>query len=549
MSKPLIQVDNLAKSYGYHEIFTNISFLIREGERIALVGPNGVGKSTVLKILANLESADNGTITCFHQQLTISYVPQEPDFGSAGSPWEALLGTGEAISRFGFTKVEAQLPITALSGGQKTRLALARAWLSRPELLLLDEPTNHLDQAGLEWLTKFVKTYSGTVLVVSHDRYFLDSVVSRVIELAPTQAREYTGNYTDYRQAKQAAYNQQMARYQGEQKRIRRIEDSIQQQLNWFARSHRAAGQDDFLRARSKRLAKTAKARIKRLEAMKQSSVERPKEEAKVYLPGFSNRSAGRRIIHAQELTHSFEKQLFKPSNFSVSRGDKVGIVGPNGCGKTTLLNLILGRLTPIGGDLWVSPGAKIGYLDQELKELNPDETVLAEVLKAFGLHTSEAITRARTLLGCFLFSADDIDKPIGVLSTGERKRVALVKLLISSFNLLILDEPTDHLDLPTREVLEEVLIAYQGTLLLVSHDRYLREKVCTNNLVFKDQEIISDRGQAEKEPNEDDQFLLRLKLAQLDAELTAMSREDPGYQDREREYFAVAEKLWGRKG
>ncbi|MCL4517216.1 MAG: ATP-binding cassette domain-containing protein [Firmicutes bacterium] len=582
MLRPLVQVDKLTKSYGFHDILKDISFLIREGEKVALIGPNGVGKSTVLKILAGVEVPTSGTITWFQDRLLIAYVPQDPDFASENTPWNVLLAeearlgsaarasAAEALSRFRFTRAESQLRISALSGGQKTRLALARTWLSRPELMLLDEPTNHLDQDGLHWLKDFVRGYPGTVLVVSHDRYFLDSVVSRVIELSPTQAVEYEGTYTDYREAKQAAYVQQLAQYESEQKRIHKLEEAIDRQLQWFEKSHRDAGKDsdirigvkEFYRGRAKRIARRAKSNLKRLEGMKESSVEKPKEEAGITLRGFNEGASGQRILLAEELTQSFDKLLFRSANFSVFRGEKVGIVGANGCGKTTLLNLVLSRLTPTEGSLWVTPGARIGYLDQELESLDPGVTVLEEVMKVAEWHAAEAVTRARTMLGCFLFSAEDIGKRICVLSTGERKRVALVKLLLSSFNLLLLDEPTDHFDLPAREKLEEALQAYTGTLLLVSHDRYLLRRVCTKLLAIEGQRIATYADYDEYErrrqrktqsqqdalsegsrPSKDERLLLEIRMAWLQSELSHMSREDPRHQALEQEFFAIVRR------
>lgn len=593
MFRPLVQISQLSKAFGYRVIFSDINFLIREGEKAALVGPNGIGKTTLLKVLAGLEQPTSGSVQPYKEGLLVKYVPQDPQFDVKSTPWGVLesaeksLGTvalasaAEAISRFQFTKAEAQLPIENLSGGQKTRLALAAAWLSQPDLLLLDEPTNHLDQAGLDWLQGFVASYPGTVLIVSHDRYFLDQVVSRVIELTSTKANEYQGNYTDYRRAKEQAFQNQMAQYESEQKRIRKIEEAIDRQMRWFEKSHRDAGKNseirmgtkEFYRARAKRIARQAKSRIKRLEAMKERSVDKPKAEQTISLTGFHEEASGRRLILAQDLAKSFDKQLFKSANFSVLRGEKVGIVGPNGCGKTTLLKLVLGKETPSAGELWVTPGARIGYLDQELASLDTRRTVLDEVMAVFASHTPEHRTQARTLLGCFLFSADDIDKPVQVLSTGQRKRVALIKLLLSQFNILLLDEPTDHLDLPSREKLEEAMIAYRGALLLVSHDRYLLNRVCDKILAFENGTIVTyvggyseyqqakaganpknnrraevsqaaDRTKGESALSPDERILLETRLARINSELALMSKDDPEYEETEAQFFEIVRKL-----
>lgn len=579
MSKPLVQIQDLSKSYGFREIVKNINFIVRENEKVALVGPNGVGKSTLLRIIAGLEAPTSGTVRFFRKPLSIGYIPQDPDFSTELTAWDVLLeeqarlgsaaqaSAAEAISRFGITKAEADLPVAFLSGGQRTRLALARMWLSRPEFLLLDEPTNHLDMDGLMWLEDFVRKYPGTALVVSHDRYFLDRVVSRVVELAPDRATEYAGTYTDYRRAKAKAFEEQLARYKAEQKEIRRIEEAIERQMRWFEKAHRDAGKnteirssEHFYRARAKRAAKRAKATVKRLESMKARSVEKPRPERAITLAGFNEGAAGRRIVVAEDLTKSFDKPLFEGSDFSILRGEKVGIVGPNGAGKTTLVRMILGEESPSAGTLWVSPGVKAGYLDQELSGLNPEASVLDEVLSLFPRRSKEVVTRVRTFLGCFLFSGDDVEKQIRVLSTGERKRVALLKLLLSDYNLLVLDEPTEHLDLPAREKLEEALSAYSGTLLLVSHDRYLLSRVCTKVLAIEERRIRTYLGgfeeywekrkaaQTARAPDTQgpsvERLLLETRLAYLSSTLALMSKDDPEYAALEGEFFRVARKL-----
>lgn len=629
MSRPIVQILGLSKSYGFREIVKNIDFIVREGEKVALVGPNGVGKSTLLKIIAGHEAPTSGTVRFFRKPLSIGYLPQDPDFGATPTAWDVLLeeqerlgfaaqaSAAEAISRFGFTQAEAGLPVDNLSGGQKTRLALARMWLSQPEFLLLDEPTNQLDMDGLIWLEGFVRRYSGTVLVVSHDRYFLDRVVSRVVELAPDRATEYSGTYTDYRRAKAKAFEEQLARYEAEQKGIRRIEEAIDRQMRWFEKAHRGAGKNTeiraskyFYRARAKRAAKRAKATVKRLESMKDRSVEKPRPERAITLAGLSEGAGGRRIVVAKGLGKSFGKPLFEGSNFAVLRGEKVGIVGPNGSGKTTLIRMILGEEPPSAGTLWVSPGVKAGYLSQELADLDHKASVLGEVLSLFPEHTKEVVTKVRTLLGRSLFSGDDVEKRIGVLSTGERKRVALVKLLLSDYNLLVLDEPTEHLDLPAREKLEEALSAYSGTLLLVSHDRYLLSRVCTKVIAIEEGRIrtylggfeeywekrkaaqtarsqnrqrplaeghtstVRDRGSTtegdapmssggarelrmddcraaspDRKLTKDERLLLETRLAGLNSRLAFMSKDDPEYAAVESEFFQVARELRSANG
>ena len=568
---PILRADNLAKSFGFHQIFTDVSLLLKSGEKVALVGANGIGKSTLLRILAGIETADSGTITVLQEPMLCRYVPQMPECGLS-TAWDILsqeerrLGVlargtaAEAVSRFGFTEEEAHLATSRLSGGQQTRLALAKAWLCQPDLLLLDEPTNHLDLAALEWLEGFVSSYPGSILVVSHDRVFLDNVAERVMELRKDGITEYQGNYTDYRDAKAKTSALQMAQYESEQKRIRQLEAAIDQQMRWFEQSHHSAGQHDFYRGKAKKLAKTAKARIKRLEAMKKSSVTKPRPEKSIALQGFGSLDTGRRLVLAEDLAKSFDKMLFRDANFSVLRGDKIALIGPNGSGKTTLLEMILGREDPSAGRLWVSPGASVGYLDQGMDELNIQNTILEEVLLTLPQQTKEEITRVRTFLANLLFRADDLEKPICVLSVGEKKRVAMAKLVLSNFNLLLLDEPTNHLDLPSREALEEALVAYQGTWVLVSHDRYLLRKVCNKVIAITDGRIVTYPGsfreyetRLEEASDQDggvgtlsseERLVLETRLAQLSSELGLIPKDDPMYQELERDFLDIARRL-----
>jgi macrolide transport system ATP-binding/permease protein len=554
---------------------------LREGGRVALVGPNGVGKSTLIKILAGKENATSGTVTFFDNTSTVGYVPQDIDFDPTVTPWDVLtderfrLGSpslseaAEALSKFGFTDADSELLISNLSGGEKTKLALARVWLFRPDILLLDEPTNYLDHAALDRLEDIVRGYPGTILLVSHDRYFLDRTVERIIELSPHGVVEYRGNYTAYREMKEKDFASHLARYEKEQKEIRRIQVAIDRQKRWAEKAHRDAGTHDFYRRKAKEAAQRAKGVVSRLEAFKKTSISKPKQEKAITFDGFQGEGGGRVIVTADGLTKAFDKLLFKESDFSVQRGDKVGIVGANGSGKTTLLKLILGQELPSEGAIWVSPGVRIGYVDQQLEHFDPKVSVLEEVLSSFESQSPELVTKVRTMLGCFLFTPDDIDKSMEVLSPGEKKRVALIKLLMSNLNVLLLDEPTEHLDLLSREKLEEALASYRGTVILVSHDRYLLKKVCTRVLSIENQTIrtylggfkeyhesykAKDRRQAvdkakwdqEASPKlcTEERLLLETRLARLNSQLSMMTKGDPDYQDIEKEFFEIAGRL-----
>lgn len=590
--RPLLYANHLGKSYGYHQVFHNVSFIVREGERVALVGRNGVGKTTLLRILAGLEEPSEGSLEWFQAGLRVSYHPQEPHFPDRrtvrrlAEEAAATAGrdAGDAryfLKRFGFTAHEAELSPAELSGGQRTRLGLMLQSFARPDFLLLDEPTNYLDEEGLRWLEAFLLGFAGSVLVVSHDRYFLDRVAERVIELSPGGAREFPGNYTSYRRAKEAAYRKQMADYAAQERRIRHLEEAIERQMEWFHKAHRNAGKRSelraaapFYRAKAKKLARSAKAKMKRLEALKARAVEKPKPEPSLKSATFASEAAGKGLILAEALEKSYGKCLFAGSSFSILRGEKVGVVGPNGSGKTTLLRLICGEEEPTSGSLWRSPGLKIGLLDQEVQRLQPGSTVLEEALSATADRSAEAVTRVRTLLHHFLFREEELAKRVETLSAGQRKRLALLKLTLSDFNLLALDEPTEHLDIDSRERLEEALRAYEGTLILISHDRYLLERVCTKILAIDEGRIVTHYGgynayRERRQPGSpepfapggdagnrggalphgealspDERLLLEVRLAELGAKLAEAEKGSEEYQALAGEYDRIARAL-----
>ncbi|HHW10387.1 MAG TPA: ABC-F family ATP-binding cassette domain-containing protein [Firmicutes bacterium] len=502
MSQTLLRVTNLAKSFGWYTVFHNVNFILSTGEKAALVGPNGVGKSTLFRILAGLDEPTFGSVTYLSDRVTCGYLPQYPEFGPAAtavavlSAEEAMLGAAarataaEALARFGFSGADANLPAEHLSGGQKTRLALARIWLSLPDLLLLDEPTNHLDYEGIAWLEGFVRDYPHTVLVISHDRYFLNQVAGRILELSPNGITAYNGNYDNYRQQKEAAFQQQLRNYTNTQREIKRIEAAIDRQMRWFLAAHRRAGQHDFYRSKAKKGAQRAKATIKRLERLKERSVEKPKAQAAISLQLDQEQRTGNRVFLATDLGHAYSRPLFRHADFAILHGEKVGIIGPNGAGKTTLLRLLLGEEQPTWGNVWRTPSLRPGYLEQEMESLDLSATLLDGVLSLLPVRTPEGRQRTCYLLASFLFPQETWCKPLQALSYGERKRVALIRLLLCGYNVLVLDEPTNHLDLPAREKLEEALRAYDGTILVVSHDRYLIQNVCTKVLCIRDERI-----------------------------------------------------------
>lgn len=510
----LLQVSNISKSYGVTPILSQISMQVLERERIGLVGVNGAGKSTLLKIIAGEMTPDSGDI---HKpkDLKLGYLAQnsglqsdrtiieemravfahliqaeqelrelevriaDPDLHSdekkyadildryaKRSDWFKENGGFEINTRInsvlhgmGFGSFNQETPIATLSGGQKTRLALARILLQAPDLLMLDEPTNYLDIETLTWLEGYLRGYPGAIVVVSHDRYFLDALADTIIEIERHAAKRYTGNYSRYSELKAADYETNLKHYEKQQEEIERMEQFIQRNI---------------VRAST---TKRAQSRRKALEKMER--VDKPLGDLKKAHFSFEiERMSGKDVLAADGLSVEFpgrEQPLFRNVSFKLTRGETVALIGPNGIGKSTLLKTLVGQLEPATGTIQFGTHVKLGYYDQEHTRLNGQNTILEELWSAYP-HLEE--TRIRTVLGNFLFSGEDVLKRISSLSGGEKARVSLSKLMLAEANLLILDEPTNHLDLFSKEVLEAALLDYEGTLFFISHDRYFLNKM-----------------------------------------------------------------------
>jgi len=503
----LLQASGIQKSFGTDSILTNINLEVQSGERVALVGRNGCGKSTLLKIITGVEPYDAGELS-FGKDVSIGYLEQNSTLQSSRSIYQELESVFaellvkekrlrvleqeiakdhsekrleeydrllEEFTRaggytyhaeiqsvmhgLGFQNYSPDTPIGSLSGGQKTRISLGKLLLKKPDLLILDEPTNHLDIETLTWLENYLRHYPGAILVVSHDRYFLDKLVNKIYEISRGVSHRYTGNYSAYLQQKAADYERQMKLYEKQQKEIKNLEDFIQRNI---ARASTT---------------KRAQSRRKKLEKM--TIIERPKGDDKTAGIRFDiKKISGNDVLSAQDLSIGYgDKAIAKRLSFRLYREDSVALVGPNGMGKTTLLKTIIGALKPLEGSIRLGANVSIGYFDQEQKGLTPNKTVLNELWDDYPLMNEEDI---RTVLGSFLFTGDDVLKTVASLSGGERARLALAKLMMRRDNFLILDEPTNHLDLPSKEALEAALIDFPGTLLFVSHDRYFINRIAT---------------------------------------------------------------------
>lgn len=491
----LLKASGIRKSYGIRDVLMDVSCQIARGERVGLIGPNGCGKSTLLKILAGELKPDGGHVGAPGRPV-VAYLPQESDLpqhlplleavteGLADPPpaWEVE----EILGGFRFPETCWSQPVQTLSGGEQTRLMLARLLLRAPDLLLLDEPTNHLDLRMLEWLEGYLKRYRGAVLVISHDRRFLDHSVGRILELDGGRIREFGGNYSFYVQKKEEERRRQQIEYQRQQEEIQALQEFISRALG---RAHGISegpkrGRDFYGRVASK-VAKQAKAAQRRMDRI--DRVKKPWESDGLMAQFQPEGRHGQWAVQAQGISKAYgEKQLFAGVHLDISYGERVAVIGPNGAGKTTLLRVLLGQEPPDAGEVRVGPSVEVGYLAQHQENLNPEQTLLQALMD----EQTTTETEARKLLACFLFRRDDVFKKIGLLSSGERVRLALAKLLASGCNLMVLDEPTHHLDIPTRERMEEALQSYRGTLLLVSHDRLLLDRLAERLVILEDGEV-----------------------------------------------------------
>jgi macrolide transport system ATP-binding/permease protein len=483
----------LEKEYDGLPVFRGVSFKLYGGEKVGLVGANGSGKSTLLKILAGEIAPDRGSFAWIGQDLSRAYLPQQ-DLWAPGASLEAQIreASDEMLSRCGITRELMHLPAGRLSGGEKVRAALARALTGKPYVLLLDEPTSHLDMQGLVWLETLIKSYPGTVLVVSHDRHFLDAVTTRVLEIREGSLKSYPGNYSAFAAQRRAERVREIEEYRRHIKEKKRLEAAVARQVQWAQAAHADAdeagremkGAEVFYRSKSAAMMRRAKATVKRIERMR---VEKPQRERHMRVRLDGSAGVGKNLVLAQGLGFSYdgERWLFRDSSFYIQRNDRVVVTGANGSGKTTLLKLVLGEMPPSEGTLYVSP-VVTSSLAQESAGLDPDNTVLEEVSG----NSAADQPGARALLGCLLFSGEDVWKPVGVLSAGEKVRVALAKILLGPSNLLVLDEPTNGLDLAARECVEDALAGYTGTMIVVSHDRYLLERLGTRVLSIEDGRI-----------------------------------------------------------
>lgn len=526
----VLSCSNISKTFFVDPIIENIAFSINNGEKIGLVGANGAGKSTLFKIIAGEMSQDTGDIfmpkdikcgyleqnthiTSHHtvleeaRQVFKALMDMEADLRSLEAQIADMADTSDekmnrllddyahlsekfaesngygyeseikgVLKGLGFAENEFDKTIDQLSGGQKTRVIMAKLLLQKPDIMLLDEPTNHLDIDAIEWLERFVKDYRGAVVIVSHDRYFLDATVDKIFHLSHNHLNIYTGNYTTFIEKQDIARELQEKKYVEQQKDIKKQEEMIR----------------TFMQRGSKRNIRQAKSRQVKLD--KVELLDRPDaEEAQVRLKFSPAIESGKDVLKVDAMSKSFgDMTLFKDLCFDIYRGDKIGLIGPNGVGKTSLFKILLGLLPADSGDIWKGSNVHLGYYDQEQTNLTLTKTVIDEI---WDEHPTMTRYEIMSLLARFLFTGDDLDKRIDSLSGGEKGRLSLLKLMLSESNLLLMDEPTNHLDIYSKESLEEALLDYTGTLLVISHDRYFLNKVANKIYELTPQGLTSYLG------------------------------------------------------
>ena len=523
----ILNATNISKSFGSNEIIKDANFLVNEHEKVAIVGVNGAGKTTLLKILTGEERADSGNVILakdaklgYLRQInnvdsTLSIIDelytviehilnmekrmlemQEQMQHLSGEELEALYSSYTALTHsyelmdgyaakskvigilkgLGFDENDFERKINTLSGGQKTRVFLAKLLLEEPDIILLDEPTNHLDLRSIEWLESYLLNYKGAVIIVSHDRYFLDKIVSKVIDIENAEVQMYSGNYSDFSAKKKMLLDAKMKEYLNQQQEIKH-QEAVITKLKQFNRE---------------KSIKRAESRQKQLEKI--DRVEAPVthiENMKLSLD--ISKESGKDVLTIHDLSKSFdEKHLFSNINFEIKRGERVAIIGDNGTGKTTLLKIINGLLSPDTGEVIYGSNVSIAYYDQEHQVLHMDKTLFDEISDTYPEMNN---TQIRNILAAFLFTGEDVFKKIGDLSGGERGRVSLVKLMLSKANFLLLDEPTNHLDILSKDVLESALNSFPGTICYVSHDRYFINKTATRILDLTGNRLLNYIG------------------------------------------------------
>ncbi|WP_181347970.1 ribosomal protection-like ABC-F family protein [Thalassobacillus sp. CUG 92003] len=544
----IMQVQHAKVEMQDQTIFENINANVQQGDIIGIIGKNGAGKSTLLQLLNGDFPPTAGHIKHLHDDLRIAMVEQETEtyrFGEVTPLEESLLKKWKVPLR----------NFSELSGGEKLKARLARGLAIDTDILLLDEPTNHLDAQSLEFFIKQLNSYKGTVILVSHDRYFLDKVVTKIWSIENQELICHSGSYTSYMQIREQRRLAQQRTYEKQQDMIARIENQMDQLTSWSTSAHaqstKQEGEKEYYRVKAKRMDSQVKSKQKRLEKeLDKMKVEAPQSEYDVKFSLKSHNKIGKRFLEVKDLEKSFEgTPLFKGAHFTIQRGEKVAVTGPNGSGKTTFLNMIKGVEPVSKGEIWVSPSADIGYLTQDVFDLPLDQTPQ----QLFDKTTFEERGHVRNLMNHLGFLTYQWTEPIEQMSMGERIKCKLMKFILEEKDVLILDEPTNHLDLPSREQLEDTLAQYNGTLLVVSHDRYFLEKTTDVKLIFSEntihKQLTSHTSSVKRDVEAETRLTLETERQEVLGKLSLMTPKDKEYEELDLRFIELTKKINEMKG
>lgn len=550
----VLTVQNLNWSYDDKTLFDNINLTIHDGARIGLVGPNGCGKSTLAKLMTGTLSFDDNTADSGPSAVKsiadirighLEQVSEQTINGQVSQHKLSLLG----VQNY---KCIDEERLDNLSGGERTKHLLLEVLDWHYDLLILDEPTNHLDASGIEWLIDTLAGYPGAVIIISHNRYFLDQTVTSIAEIHGHRLNLYEGNYTAYElQKDHERYTQEQA-YNNQQREKARIEGEISNLKQWSAKGHRdstkkvhvtgtAFGTKEHFRKKVKKKDKQIKSKIKRLEKMIDEGVEKPEDLPEIRFNFEQGGHKAKKVLSVEHVSKYFGNRcLFRDVHFYIERGEKVALTGDNGTGKSTLINMIRGIDNACDGDIRLSSGVNVAYISQDILDLDRGKTMI----ETLDLYTKHRIQHGRHLLAGLGLGANMLHQKVGTLSMGERTRVKLAKVILDGVDVLILDEPTNHLDLDTKRTLEKALSLYQGTLLLCSHDRYLTDKVCNRTLRIIDGTIEdSSKKDIKKTPTNSDDVLVEMRKTQILYELSKTEPDNPDYERLNEEFIALSRK------
>ncbi|WP_181294655.1 ribosomal protection-like ABC-F family protein [Heyndrickxia sporothermodurans] len=568
----LLRAEDITIEINGNILFENASIEIGDGDRIALIGNNGVGKTTFIKSMLGKLPIKKGTVQLKVKENEVGWMDQESTetderttrefvemenqhlldlkkklkraedqnnytddymevfqqyIDGNGYDWEAAIE--RQLSKVGLEEGLWSQPFKNLSGGQKTRAKLAKVMINEPKLLILDEPTNHLDSDSIDWLVQWLSQFKGAVLFTSHERDFIDKVATITYELTSKGTRKYQGGYSFYHEQKQLEQKTLELQYQKQETERKKLAEAVSQYRQWFDKAHAAASErDPFAKKKANKNMTRLKAKEKALERLENNRIEKPAETKNINYRIDTEEFSSRTMLALSDVSFSYssEKSLFNQLSLEINRGDRIAVVGKNGIGKTTLLKLLTGKLEPSYGKITKNPQLSIGYFMQELESLDYEETILEQVLSLPNMTQTEA----RTILACFLFRREDVFKKVKDLSMGEKCRVAFVKLYFSHANLLVFDEPTNYLDIETRERIEDALVMYPGAVIMVSHDSFLLRKVANRIISLEDGDVFDYPGtydewienthmSSELQKIKNERSILELQLANLIAE------------------------------